>query len=254
LDAFHPPCRLDIVTEKPRVGIVRNYVSHPAHGPLPALLLALTVVTGLVDAVSIIALGRVFVANMTGNIVFAGFALAGVPGYSGWGSVFALIGFVTGATGGGVVLLRTTRNRGKLLRNAVSIELILTLGGLAIALVAGRTLGNPAQYAIVLLLSFALGVRNSVVRHLAVPDMTTTVLTMAITGIGADLRKRDTTSVLRRLLSIAAMLVGAHLGAVLILNVGAPAALETIAVMLLVIGILATVASRRPSGWQVEKP
>jgi uncharacterized membrane protein YoaK (UPF0700 family) len=100
LDAFHPPCRLDIVTEKPRVGIVRNYVSHPAHGPLPALLLALTVVTGLVDAVSIIALGRVFVANMTGNIVFAGFALAGVPGYSGWGSVFALIGFVTGATGG----------------------------------------------------------------------------------------------------------------------------------------------------------
>ncbi|WP_020644830.1 DUF1275 family protein [Amycolatopsis balhimycina] len=33
---------------------------------LAALLLALTVVTGVVDAVSFLGLGRVFVANMTG--------------------------------------------------------------------------------------------------------------------------------------------------------------------------------------------
>ena len=33
------------------------------HGPLPLLLLALTAVTGVVDAVSYIALGHVFVAN-----------------------------------------------------------------------------------------------------------------------------------------------------------------------------------------------
>lgn len=49
------------------------------HGPLPPLLLVLTVVTGLVDAVSYLELGRVFVANMTGNVVFTGFALAGAP-------------------------------------------------------------------------------------------------------------------------------------------------------------------------------
>jgi len=49
-------------------------------GPLPPLLLALTVVTGVVDAVSILRLGRVFVANMTGNVVFSGFALVGAPG------------------------------------------------------------------------------------------------------------------------------------------------------------------------------
>ncbi len=40
-------------------------------GPLPELLLTLTLVTGVVDAVSILSLGRVFVANMTGNVVFA---------------------------------------------------------------------------------------------------------------------------------------------------------------------------------------
>jgi hypothetical protein len=36
-------------------------------GPLPPLLLALTAVTGLVDAASYLKLGHVFVANMTGT-------------------------------------------------------------------------------------------------------------------------------------------------------------------------------------------
>ena len=49
------------------------------HGLLPALLVCLTVVTGLVDAFSYLSLGLVFVANMTGNVVFLGFALAGSP-------------------------------------------------------------------------------------------------------------------------------------------------------------------------------
>ena len=44
-------------------------------GPLPPLMLMLTVVTGLVDAVSYLRLGRVFVANMTGNFVFLGFGV-----------------------------------------------------------------------------------------------------------------------------------------------------------------------------------
>jgi hypothetical protein len=60
----------------------RFLVADPAHGPLPLLLLGLSVLTGVVDAVSIIALGRVFVANMTGNVVFVGFAIAGVAGFS----------------------------------------------------------------------------------------------------------------------------------------------------------------------------
>jgi len=50
------------------------------HGPLSPLLLGLTVVTGLVDAFSYLVLGHVFVANMTGNVVFLGFALAGAAG------------------------------------------------------------------------------------------------------------------------------------------------------------------------------
>ena len=59
--------------------------------------MTLTVVTGLVDAVSYLALGHVFVANMTGNVVFLGFALAGAPGLSAPASLAALVAFLVGA-------------------------------------------------------------------------------------------------------------------------------------------------------------
>src|SRR2546427_13138882 len=68
---------------------------------LPALLLVLTITTGLIDAVSVLGLGRVFTANMTGNIVFLGFALTGVPGFSPSRSVAALASFLVRAVIGG---------------------------------------------------------------------------------------------------------------------------------------------------------
>src|SRR5262249_4651979 len=69
--------------------------------PLPTVLIVLTVTTGLVDAVSVLGLGRVFTANMTGNVVFLGFAAAGIPGFSMARAVVSLAGFVVGAILGG---------------------------------------------------------------------------------------------------------------------------------------------------------
>ena len=66
-------------------------------GLLPPLLVALTVVTGLVDAFSYLVLGHVFVANQTGNVVFFAFALAGVGGFSATASVAAIGSFAVGA-------------------------------------------------------------------------------------------------------------------------------------------------------------
>ncbi len=60
------------------------------HGPLTPLLLAMTFVTGLVDALGYLVLGHVFVANMTGSVVFLGFAPAGVPDFSILDSLVAL--------------------------------------------------------------------------------------------------------------------------------------------------------------------
>src|SRR6185295_17261301 len=68
---------------------------------LPLLLYLFTAVSGLVDAISYIALGHVFTANMTGNIVFLGFAAAGVPGLSALRSLTALTAFLLGALIGG---------------------------------------------------------------------------------------------------------------------------------------------------------
>src|SRR5579859_2637947 len=100
-------------------------VSGPGWGPLPELLLALTLVTGLVDAVSILALGRVFVANMTGNVVFAGFALVGAAGFSLAASLFGLAGFMIGAGAGGRLVGRFGSDRGRLLAIAVAVESVL---------------------------------------------------------------------------------------------------------------------------------
>src|SRR5689334_19414954 len=73
---------------------------------LPFALIALTFATGLVDAVSFLSLGRIFTANMTGNIVILGLAVAAVPGLSFARSFMSLLAFLAGAALGGRLALR----------------------------------------------------------------------------------------------------------------------------------------------------
>src|SRR5690349_5239087 len=93
-------------------------------GSLPGLLVGLTVVTGLVDAVSYIALGRVFVANMTGNVVLLGFAVAGEGGLSIAASLTAIAAFLVGAAAGGA-LGRRIADRGALLSAGAAAGTVL---------------------------------------------------------------------------------------------------------------------------------
>ncbi|NUS11709.1 MAG: DUF1275 domain-containing protein, partial [Streptomyces sp.] len=104
-------------------------VPRPAgpHGPLPPLLLALTVVTGLVDAFSYLVLGHVFVANMTGNVVFMGFSLAGAAGFSLTASVLSLAAFAAGAVLGGRVARVLPGHRGRLLLAVSGAQTLLVL-------------------------------------------------------------------------------------------------------------------------------
>src|SRR5437879_2774055 len=165
--------------------------SGPGWGPLPEMLLTLTVVTGLVDAVSILELGRVFVANMTGNVVFTGFAIAGAPGFSLSASLFALAGFLSGAAVGGVLIGRLGRDRALLLGAGAATETVLVLAACLVAVAVRTPFSNAVRDVIAALLALAMGTQNAVSRRLAVPDMTTTVLTMTLTGIGADLRSHS---------------------------------------------------------------
>jgi uncharacterized membrane protein YoaK (UPF0700 family) len=152
-------------------------------GPLPPLLLGLTVVTGLVDAVSYLALGHVFVANMTGNVIFLGLAAVGVPGVSALTSLTSITAFLAAGVAGGR-MVRAQKHRGKLVAQCASAELLLVA---ACALVAAWSGGEVARLALIVLLALAMGLQNTVARALAVPDMLTTVLTMTLTGLAAEI-------------------------------------------------------------------
>ena len=239
----------------------------PGWGPLPELLLALTLVTGIVDAVSILALGRVFVANMTGNVVFAGFALTGAPGFSLGASLFALAGFLAGAYLGGRITAKVGRDHALHLRAATVSELAALAAALIVAVSAGgaaayqgtlhlatgtATFGTAVIYALAAILAVAMGIQNAVARALAVPDLTTTVLTMTLTAIGHDPRSghRGHIMLSRRILVVATMLAGAVTGAELVLNVGTIAPLAVATTLLAVVAGGAAVAARRDGAWR----
>ena len=224
----------------------RGLVADPRHGMLPLLLVGLTFVTGLVDAVSILRLGRVFVANMTGNVVFVGFALAGAPGFSLAASLFALAGFLVGAGIGGSAVRRWGERHQFLLAVAVGVELVLILAALVLAALAGPHLGSAAIDALAALAAIAMGLQNAAARRLAVPDLTTTVLTMTLTGIAADLRTPSAgAAVGRRLLAVTGMLGGAVVGALLVLHVAVTAALGLAAGLLALVFLGCLLALRR---------
>jgi uncharacterized membrane protein YoaK (UPF0700 family) len=234
-----------------RTAVWRQWFADPRHGPLPALLLVLTVNTGVVDAVSILRLGRVFVANMTGNVVFVGFAIAGAPGFSLVASLWALAGFIAGALAGGAASRRLGHNRGRLFASAAMAELVLLAATLVISVVAGSAMTGPQKDAIAAVAAVALGLQNAVVRALAVPDLTTTVLTMTLTGIAADKPGTGRWPVIvRRLLAVLSMLGGAIAGALLVIDLGTSAGLTLAVGLVALTAAGAAIASRAAQPWQ----
>ena len=220
-------------------------------GPLPPLLVALTVVTGLVDAFSYLLLGHVFVANMTGNVVFLGFAVAGAPGFSIAASVVALASFGAGSVVGGRVVQRFGHHRGHHVAVATGIQALLLVVSMIVALVGAQPFGSGMRYALIVFLAMAMGVQNSSVRRLAVPDLTTTVLTLTVTGIGADsaLGGGSGSKSGRRLVSVVAMFIGALAGAALILHVRVALPLVIAAVIVVGIAVVSHLAGRSNPAW-----
>jgi len=81
----------------------------------------------------------------------------------------------------------------------------LVVIALLVVAVAGGDLGTGDRIGVAPLLAMAIGGQNAAVRQLKVFDLTTTVLTMTLTGMAADIRERDRFAVLRRLLAVGAM-------------------------------------------------
>lgn len=211
-------------------------------GLLPPLFLALTFVTGVVDATSYLRLGHVFVANMTGNVVFLGFGIAGATGISVLASLTALASFLVGSAIGGRIAVASGDERHRRLRLALGVQTALVATAAVVAAFAGRHVAADARYPLIALLSVAMGVQNAAARKLAVADLTTTVLTMTLVGVAADstLAGGNGAKLGRRGLSVAAMLLGALAGGLLALRVDNVAPLGLVAAVLVVVVLLAT--------------
>ncbi|MFC3499953.1 YoaK family protein [Micromonospora krabiensis] len=184
---------------------------------LPALMTA-TGVSGVIDAVSYLGLGHVFTANMTGNVVILGFAAAGTPGFSTLGSLVSLAAFLVGAgIAGRLDVAMGSGASHRRLRWVLAAEMVLLATATAVAFATSH-----AVTALIALTALAMGLRNGTVRKLAVPDVTTTVLTLTLTGLASDSRPAGGTNPRagRRLASVLAMLAGAFGGALLVRHVG----------------------------------
>jgi len=218
-------------------------------GALPGLLVVLTITTGLIDAVSVLGLGRVFTANMTGNIVFLGFAVAGVPGFSPLRSLAALAAFLAGAIIGGRFAQRLESSQRRWLFVVALVESSLLFAAALLARAYDSATLAPAiqLYTLIALTALVMGVRNATVRRLAVPDLTTTVLTLTLTGLGADspLAGGSNPRWKRRVVSVGAMLSGAIIGGLLVLRggVGLPLALTGAITLIATAGYVASPAT-----------
>jgi uncharacterized membrane protein YoaK (UPF0700 family) len=123
-----------------------------------------------------------------------------------------------GSAVGGVLAVRIADRHVQHVAVALGIEVVLVV---AAAGVAAATDVRPAALSgdvVIALLALAMGVRNATVRRLGVPDLTTTVLTMTLTGLAADspVAGGSGRGSVRRISAVLAMLCGAVAGALLL--------------------------------------
>ena len=195
----------------------------PVHGPLPGLLFLLTAVTGVIDAVSLLTLGRVFVANITGTIVTLGLALAGTLGIVRETALAALVTFVLGAYAGGKMIARFGSHRGRLLVWTTVVELVFVVAAIPVAV--------PLTATVAPILTVQRGRRGGAagVRH-GDPERDGA----AAEGpghhddrghdgghrAGGRRARRGPRPLVRRLVAVLMLLAGAALGAFLVLRAG----------------------------------
>ncbi|MCW2660079.1 MAG: rane protein [Mycobacterium sp.] len=189
-----------------------------------AALLLLTFATGLADAISILVLGHVFVANMTGNVIFLGFWLAPRTNIDLTAVVVALPTFVCTT----IVSGRLARHFGQRTRTWISTvlaaEIVLLV---ALSVLAGTGVLHYHDYTKLIMigmLAVTFGLQHSSARQFGIQELSTTVLTSTIVSLGLDSRLAGGTGAREKLRFsvVFTMCAGALVGATMSRFVVAP--------------------------------
>jgi uncharacterized membrane protein YoaK (UPF0700 family) len=210
-------------------------------------LVVLTVVSGLVDAVTFVGLNQVFVANMTGNVALLGFALGGASGLSVAASLASLLAFFVGALLGGRLHDLLGERRRAWLATALGLQTVLVAVATVLSVLVRPHHHN--DYSLIVLLAVAMGAQGATARRLAVPDLTTIVVTQTLTGLAADLapERGEAGRWRRRVVAVTALLAGAVAGALLVLRIDISAGLIAVLVMLLAAAATLWAGADQPS-------
>ncbi|WP_106399449.1 YoaK family protein [Actinocorallia populi] len=181
-------------------------------GPLPFLFTVLAFTTGMIDAMSFLALGGVFVAAMTGNVIILGLSVADLD--TALSSALSLLAFAVGAgCGGQAVLPRfARRHRGLLLAAGTAVHAALVCGAAVLASRYGFT--EPwERRPVIVILAFSLGWEYAIARALKVSDLNPLVVTTTLNSLFAESVAPARQA--RRLVSICALLAGAVVSSLL---------------------------------------
>lgn len=159
------------------------------------LLLLLSWTSGCLDALSYLGLGHVFVANMTGNTVLFGLAIAQGDRTDVLHSLCALLGFSLGVAGATMLVERNYERRRDGWTPRVLLALIiegclLLFFALTWPLVKLLPQENLLIYVLIALSALAMGQQSAVVRSMGIPGVTTTYISGTITNLMADLGRR----------------------------------------------------------------
>ncbi|MFJ1704766.1 YoaK family protein [Kitasatospora sp. NPDC088346] len=189
-------------------------------GPgLSAALVGLTVTTGLIEAVCFLALGHVFTAVMTGNLLFLAFGVAGARGLSALASAVSFGGFTVGVVAGAAVEARVDARRHRWFLVGLVVESLL-LGAAAAAAWDLPPTGDdpsPRHLAVVAATAVAMGLRNVTTLRAHVPDLPTTIATRTLTALLSGAAPAGGgRPVLRRTAALGSMFGGGVLGALML--------------------------------------
>ncbi|MFE0581707.1 YoaK family protein [Streptomyces sp. NPDC058874] len=199
----------------------------PPH--MPALMVALTSVTGVIEAVSLLALGPAFTAMQTGNVLFLAFGVAQAPDLPTLPAAVSLAAFVIGVVCGSH-LEAVTEARGRrwfVMGLLVEAGLILAAAVVAWGLVPQYGSPTPRHLAVTAVLALAMGLRNTTIMRADVPGVPTTLVTRSMTAfLGGSAMGHQAVYAYGsagwklRGLSVLAIFTGGVFGALLLLRAG----------------------------------